>query len=41
VRIRVFHKDNVISFLPEKEGRIVYSCWMGMIRAVIIVYDGE
>jgi len=32
--------DNVITFLPEEEGTISYSCWMGMIRAEIIVYDG-
>lgn len=29
--------DNVISFTPEEAGTIPYSCWMGMIRAVITV----
>lgn len=29
--------DNVISFTPEESGTIAYSCWMGMIRANIIV----
>lgn len=29
--------DNVISFTPEEAGTIPYSCWLGMIRAVITV----
>ena len=31
--------DTVISFTPQKSGRIGYSCWMGMIRSQIYVYD--
>jgi plastocyanin domain-containing protein len=29
--------ENVIEFMPEKEGRFSYSCWMGMIRSSITV----
>ena len=29
--------DNVIEFTPEKEGKFIYSCWMGMIRGNISV----
>jgi sulfite exporter TauE/SafE/copper chaperone CopZ len=29
--------DNVITFTPDKEGTIPYSCWMGMIRSTITV----
>lgn len=29
--------DNVITFTPEKDGTIPYSCWMGMIRSSITV----
>lgn len=29
--------DNVIEFIPEEEGTIPYSCWMGMIRSYIKV----
>ncbi|MDR0382967.1 MAG: sulfite exporter TauE/SafE family protein [Spirochaetaceae bacterium] len=28
---------NVIEFMPERAGRFVYSCWMGMIRSYITV----
>lgn len=28
---------NIIEFIPEKEGNIKYSCWMGMIKANIKV----
>ena len=31
--------DNVIEFMPERTGRFQYSCWMGMIRATIIVTE--
>ncbi|MDR3216959.1 MAG: sulfite exporter TauE/SafE family protein [Clostridiaceae bacterium] len=31
--------DNVIEFTPESGGTIAYSCWMGMIKSRIIVYD--
>ena len=31
--------DNVITFTPEEEGVIPYSCWMGMIRSSINVVD--
>lgn len=31
--------DNVIEFTPEESGAIPYSCWMGMIRSQISVYD--
>ena len=29
--------DNIIEFTPTKEGKIVYTCWMGMIRSNINV----
>jgi sulfite exporter TauE/SafE/copper chaperone CopZ len=29
--------DNVIEFTPEKTGRFLYSCWMGMIKSTITV----
>lgn len=29
--------DNVITFTPEAEGTVAYSCWMGMIRSAIRV----
>ncbi|MDF2986135.1 MAG: hypothetical protein K0R50_1645 [Eubacterium sp.] len=29
--------DNIIEFTPEKEGNIVYTCWMGMISSNIKV----
>lgn len=29
--------ENIIEFTPDKEGKFVYSCWMGMIRASINV----
>ena len=31
--------DNVIEFTPEKTGKIVYTCWMGMISSTITVVD--
>ena len=31
--------DNVIEFTPDESGTIPYSCWMGMIRSQISVYD--
>jgi sulfite exporter TauE/SafE/copper chaperone CopZ len=31
--------ENVIEFTPETPGEIPYSCWMGMIRAVITVEE--
>lgn len=31
--------ENVIEFLPDKEGTYQYSCWMGMIRGKITVTD--
>lgn len=29
--------ENVIEFMPEKEGVYTYSCWMGMITGKIYV----
>lgn len=29
--------DNVIEFIPDKEGNFIYTCWMGMIRSNIKV----
>jgi sulfite exporter TauE/SafE/plastocyanin domain-containing protein len=29
--------ENVIEFMPEKAGKVPYSCWMGMIRGTITV----
>ncbi len=29
--------DNIIEFIPDKDGNIPYSCWMGMIRSNIEV----
>lgn len=31
--------DNIIEFTPKKKGTIPFSCWMGMIRSQINVYD--
>lgn len=31
--------DNIIKFIPKESGTISYSCWMGMIRSQISVYD--
>ncbi|WP_156029208.1 hypothetical protein [Bacillus gaemokensis] len=31
--------ENLIVFTPEKPGTYMYSCWMGMIRGVIIVKE--
>ncbi|MDR0402133.1 MAG: sulfite exporter TauE/SafE family protein [Treponema sp.] len=31
--------ENVIEFTPEKTGRFLYSCWMGMIRSSITVIE--
>ena len=39
IRLTVQPGDNVITFTPEKEGTIPYSCWMGMIRSSIRVVD--
>jgi sulfite exporter TauE/SafE/plastocyanin domain-containing protein len=34
--------DNLIEFTPDKAGRFLYSCWMGMIRSSItVVPEGE
>ncbi len=31
--------DNVIEFIPDSEGNVSYSCWMGMIRSNIKVVE--
>ncbi|MBK5247584.1 MAG: sulfite exporter TauE/SafE family protein, partial [Peptostreptococcaceae bacterium] len=31
--------DNMIEFTPTKSGTVVFSCWMGMIKSQISVYD--
>jgi hypothetical protein len=31
--------DNIIEFTPEESGIVPFSCWMGMIRSQISVYD--
>lgn len=31
--------ENVIEFTPTKSGKIVYSCWMGMVGSTITVVD--
>lgn len=31
--------DNIIEFTPKESGTVAYSCWMGMIRSTISVYD--
>lgn len=31
--------ENIIEFTPEKSGRFLYSCWMGMIRGSITVVE--
>jgi len=31
--------DNIIEFTPEQAGAVTYTCWMGMIRANILVVD--
>ena len=37
--VRLHSGDNVVEFTPEKAGIINYSCWMGMIRAQIVVTE--
>ena len=29
--------DNIIEFIPDKEGNFIYTCWMGMIRSSVKV----
>ncbi|HWR61131.1 MAG TPA: sulfite exporter TauE/SafE family protein [Clostridia bacterium] len=29
--------ENIVEFLPEEEGNVAYSCWMGMLRSNILV----
>lgn len=36
---RLVPGDNVIEFIPEEEGNITYTCWMGMISSTILVVD--
>ena len=31
--------DNIITFTPEESGTVAFSCWMGMIRSSITVYE--
>jgi len=31
--------DNIIEFTPTESGTVAFSCWMGMIRSEIYVYD--
>jgi hypothetical protein len=31
--------ENIIEFTPENDGAVVYTCWMGMIRGLIIVEE--
>ncbi|PRR85427.1 sulfite exporter TauE/SafE family protein [Clostridium luticellarii] len=31
--------DNIIEFIPDKEGEFMYTCWMGMIKSRITVVD--
>lgn len=31
--------DNIIEFTPKESGTVPFSCWMGMIRSQISVYD--
>ena len=31
--------DNIIEFTPSESGKVAFSCWMGMIRSQISVYD--
>ncbi|SBV97024.1 exported hypothetical protein [uncultured Eubacteriales bacterium] len=31
--------ENVITYTPERVGRYVYSCWMGMLRNTITVVE--
>jgi plastocyanin domain-containing protein len=31
--------DNIIEFTPKESGTVVFSCWMGMIRSQISIYD--
>jgi sulfite exporter TauE/SafE len=33
--------DTLVEFTPDKPGKYVYSCWMGMIRSTITVVDGD
>lgn len=31
--------ENIVEFTPEKEGELLYTCWMGMIKSKITVVD--
>ncbi len=31
--------DNMIGFTPKESGTVAFSCWMGMIRSQIYIYD--
>lgn len=39
IRQKLHPGDNVIAFTPQAQGEVPYSCWMGMIKARIVV-DG-
>ncbi|WP_368490296.1 sulfite exporter TauE/SafE family protein [Clostridium sp. BJN0013] len=33
--------NNIVEFMPDKEGEFVYTCWMGMIKSKIKVVSNE
>ena len=34
--------ENIVEFIPQKKGRFLYTCWMGMISGVItVIGEGE
>jgi sulfite exporter TauE/SafE/copper chaperone CopZ len=39
IRRRLVPGDNLIEFTPEREGRLLYTCWMGMISSSISVVE--
>ena len=39
ISVKLHPGDNLVEFTPQKAGIINYSCWMGMIRARIVVED--
>ncbi len=40
ITVKLREGDNIIRFVPDKEGTVPYTCWMGMIRSSILVTEG-
>ena len=39
IDIKLHEGENLVQFLPENSGTVPYSCWMGMIRGTIEIYE--